>query len=82
MIISVSFLGPQRTLAQTDRINVPLSSRMRVVADLFNYVRDRYPDLSLSKGEVLVTVNNQASSLDHKLQANDEISFMPHIGGG
>ena len=82
MVISVSFFGLQRNLAQTDRIQVQLSSKIRVVDDLFPYLKDRYPSLSLGKESVLVTVNNNISSFDHELLPNDEVSFIPYIGGG
>lgn len=82
MIVSVSFFGLQRKLAQADRIQVPLSSKIQRVADLFSYIREKYPELSLSEEVVLVVVNDHASSLDRRLRANDEVSFLPHIGGG
>ena len=82
MNVSVNFFGLQRTWAQTDRIQVPLSSKIRVVADLFRYLKRRYPELLLRKDMVYVTVNNNISSLDERLQADDEVSFIPHIGGG
>lgn len=82
MIVSVSFFGLQRKLAQTDRIQVPLSSKIQRVADLFSYIREKYPELSLIEEVVLVVVNDHASSLDRRLRANDEVCFLPHIGGG
>ena len=82
MNISVSFFGSQRETVKSDRILVPLSNKMRVVADLFNYIKDSYPELNLSKDSVLVTVNSNASSLDYRLNEDDEVAFMPHIGGG
>jgi len=82
MIVSVSFFGLQRKLAQTDQIQVSLSSKIQRVADLFSYIREKYPELSLSEEVVLVVVNDHASSLDRRLRANDEVSFLPHIGGG
>lgn len=82
MRVWVSFFGLQRELIRTDRIRVSLSEKIRIADDLFGYVRDRYPELSLKKDMVVVTVNNNATSLDHQLRADDEISFIPHIGGG
>ena len=82
MIVSVNFFGLQRKLARTDRVRVPLSNQMQIVADLFSYIRKKYPELYLRKEMVLVTVNNHASSLDQRLRVNDEVSFIPHIGGG
>ena len=81
MVVSVNFFGLQRKLTRTDTIQVPLSNKTRV-ADIFNFVRENYPDLPLSEDTVLITVNNHVSSLDRGLRANDQISFIPHIGGG
>lgn len=82
MTVSVSFFGLQQKLAQTDRVQIPLSSKIQKVADLFNYIKEKYPELSLSEDVVLVLVNNCTSSFDQRLRADDEISFLPHIGGG
>lgn len=81
MVVSVTFFGLQRKLAQTGSINLPLLKEMRVT-DVFNYIREKYPELSLSKENVLVTVNNQVSLHDRILESEDRICFIPHIGGG
>lgn len=81
MVVSVSFNGLQRKMTRTDKIQVPLSDRTRV-GDVLRYIKESYPDLPLNEDDVLVTVNNHVSSLDHDLQENDKISFIPHIGGG
>ena len=82
MNISINFSGSQRQTVKTDRILVPISDKVRVVADLFNYIKDVYPELALNKEAVLVTVNSSVSSLDYRLNPDDEVAFMPHIGGG
>ena len=69
-------------MTKTDQIKIPLSNRIRVVADLFGYINDKYPELSLSEETMLVTVNDHVLPLDHELKKNDKVSFMPHIGGG
>jgi molybdopterin converting factor small subunit len=81
MTVSVNLLGLHRELVQTDRILIPIENKM-CVADVFNYIQEKYPDLSLDEEMVLVTVNRHLSSLDQALKADDEISFIPHIGGG
>jgi len=81
MIVSVSFLGMQRQLTHTDRIQVPFLKKMRV-GDVFSYLNENYPELSLHKELVLATVNENVSSLEQRLQPDDEVSFIPHIGGG
>ena len=82
MKISVNFLGPQRKQLQTDRIRIPLSDGVRVVSDLFGYMAESFPELSIQRDMVLVTVNNRVSGPDQRLRDNDEIAFIPHIGGG
>ncbi|MFC1841319.1 MoaD/ThiS family protein [Thermodesulfobacteriota bacterium] len=82
MFVSISFLGLQRRLVNTENLKIRLSEQVERVSDLFGYLNDQYPELSLNRENVLVTVNSVESSLDHKLRANDEILFMPHIGGG
>ena len=81
MTVSVHFLGFHREQVQTDRIEIPIENKMRV-SDVFSYIQERYPDLTLNEEMVLVTVNQHISSFDQTLQANDEVSFIPHIGGG
>lgn len=81
MTVSVNLLGSQRDAAQTSRIKIPLNSMMRV-ADVFAYVQEKYPGLSLDQTMVMITVNQSVSSLERVLKADDEVSFIPHIGGG
>ena len=82
MNISVSFFGVQRDMIKTNQVQIPLSERIRVVEDLFKYIKEEYPELPLSKESVLVTVNDHVSPLDRELKSDDEVFFMPHIGGG
>ena len=82
MFVSISFLGLQRRLVNSENIKIRISEQVERVSDLFGYLNDQYPELSLSMENVLVTVNSVESSFDHKLRADDEIMFMPHIGGG
>ncbi len=82
MAVNVNFFGLQRTLAKTDSIQVPISKKTQKVADLFAYIKERFPEISLNKGMVMVTVNNQLSTMEQDLISNDDISFIPPIGGG
>ena len=81
MVVSVNFHTPQRRLTRTDRIDVPIVAGDRVT-DVLRYLKECYPDLTLTEDTVLVTVNDRISSLDQTLKARDRISFVPHIGGG
>ncbi len=81
MIALIEFLGIQRTVTKTDRLDMPISASTRV-NDALEYVRGRYPQLHLEESMVLVTVNQEVASPDRVLKANDTISFLPFISGG
>jgi len=81
MVVSIEFLGMQRVAAKTDRIDMPITEKT-TVNDALEYVRNRYPDLHLGDGMILVTVNHEIASLDRILSANDTVSFLPFISGG
>jgi molybdopterin converting factor small subunit len=81
MVVSVNFLGFHRERVKADRIQIPMSNEMRVT-DVLCYIQQKYPELFLREEMVLVTVNQHISSLNQTLKANDEVSFIPHIGGG
>ena len=81
MIASIEFLGMQRVLTKTSRIDMPITDKMRV-NDALEYVRHRYPALHLDEGVILIIVNQETASLDRILKANDTVSFLPFISGG
>jgi len=81
MMVSIKFLGMQRTVTNTDSINMPITDKTKV-NDALEYVRQRYPDLPLEEGMVLVTVNLEIATLDRILRDKDTISFLPLIAGG
>ncbi|MFC1821361.1 MoaD/ThiS family protein [Thermodesulfobacteriota bacterium] len=81
MVISVDFHGLQRKLTRTDRIEIPIQEGKRVT-DIMVYLKECFPGLPLNEDMLLVTVNNQITSPDQILEADDSISFIPHIGGG
>ena len=81
MVVSVNLFGLQRKLTRKDQIQISFQEEMRVT-DVASYIRERYPELGLDEEGLVVTVNNQISTPDRILKANDKISFIPHIGGG
>jgi len=80
-MVSIKFLGMQRTVTNTDSINMPITDKTKV-NDALEYVRQQYPDLPLEEGMVLVTVNLEIATLDRILRDKDTISFLPLIAGG
>ena len=81
MVVSVQFFGTQRALTKASEIQIPVTENGRV-SDVFVYIRDCYPDLPLNEDSVLVTVNDKASDMNQVLKPEDNISFLPHVGGG
>jgi molybdopterin converting factor small subunit len=81
MMVSIKFLGMQRTVTNTDSIDMPITDKTKV-NDALEYVRQQYPDLPLEEGMVLVTVNLEIATLDRILRDKDTISFLPLIAGG
>jgi molybdopterin converting factor small subunit len=81
MYVSVQFYGAQRAVARTDKIKVPLFGGGRVI-DIFHYLINQYPDLSLNEEGVMIAVNDTVTDMHQLLNAEDKITFLPHIGGG
>jgi molybdopterin converting factor small subunit len=81
MYVSVTFLGLQRAHAQTDEIQVTLSKATRV-ADLLAYLKECYPKLPFPDDGILVAVNNKLCSMERVLKSNDNVTFLPFLGGG
>lgn len=81
MVVSISFNGLQRKVTSTDQIQVTISKKTRVT-DLLSYVQECYPDMPIDKDATLIMINNELSHLEQFLEENDQICFIPHIGGG
>lgn len=81
MVVSASFNGLHRRVTSTDQIQVSVSEKTRVT-DVLMFIRGCYPDIPINKDAVLVTINNELSNLGQVLKENDQICFIPHIGGG
>jgi molybdopterin converting factor small subunit len=80
-MVSIKFLGMQRLLTKTDSVDMSITDRTKV-SDALEYVRQRYPDLPLEEGMVLLTVNHEVATADRILRDKDTISFLPLIAGG
>ena len=81
MEVSVQLFGSQRTITGSRKIQIELEENGRV-SDVCLVLMDRYPELPLDEENILITVNNEASNMDHILNPDDHITFLPHVGGG
>lgn len=81
MSVSIEFLGMQRIVTNTARIDMPVTAETKV-SDALEYVRRQHPGLGLDEETMLIVVNLKTASLDTVLKDNDTVSFLPIIGGG
>jgi molybdopterin converting factor small subunit len=81
MIVTIEFLGMQRTATGADSIEMPITKKTSV-GDALEYARKNHPQLQLDEGMVLVTVNQKIAPQGQVLKADDIISFLPFISGG
>jgi molybdopterin converting factor small subunit len=81
MVVSISFNGLQRKVTSRDQIQVTISEKTRVT-ELLSHVQECYPEIPIDKDAFLVIINNELSNLEQFLEENDQICFIPHIGGG
>ena len=79
--VSVNFLGIHRQITGEDTITVDISGKI-TVGDLIGILNNRYPDLGLDEGAVIVTVNQVKAGPEKTLKANDVVAVLPHISGG
>jgi molybdopterin converting factor small subunit len=81
MVVSVSFHGIQRQLTRRKRLQISLSDGSQV-SQVIDYVQKRFPELPIRSEALLITVNGCVSTKNQELKQEDQISLLPHIGGG
>jgi len=81
MKVSIKFLGMQHIITKTDSLEMSVNGNS-TVQDALEYLRQKYPELPLEEGMILMTVNHEVASRDRLLKDKDTISFLPLIAGG
>jgi len=81
MFVSVQFHGTQRTITGVHEMRLPLPKLGRA-GDILGHLRTLFPDIPLNEKEITVSINNKISTMNHTLNPGDNVSFLPHIGGG
>lgn len=81
MQVHVLFFGILRELAgkPSDSLNLPEG---RSVADVIAHYEQQFPQLKALLPSTALAVNQQYASPETKLNANDEIAFLPPVSGG
>ena len=81
MVVSVSLHGMQRRMVQRRELQISLSDGSQV-NQVIDYIQERFPELPIHREEILITVNGRVSTANQELKQEDQISLLPHIGGG
>lgn len=81
MVVTVSFLGTQRTVTGKDAVAVTVRGEARV-ADVLHYIQHEFPGLGFEAEAFFAAVNHEKASLDRKVRDGDIVTFLPPIGGG
>jgi len=81
LTVTIELFGIHREIAGIDKIELPVGEKT-LVRDALDYIREKYPSISLKEHSILVTVNHEVASPDRPLKANDTVCILPHIGGG
>jgi molybdopterin converting factor small subunit len=81
MSVSIELFGMHRDIAQIEKVAMPITEKTKV-RDALDYIRNKYPKLTLDKDSILTTVNHELAPPDRLLKADDTICIIPHIGGG
>src|SRR5690242_8640538 len=81
MRVHVLFFGILRESAgkSSEEIEMPEGASLR---DVLRHYESRIPGFGDSSASLAVAVNQQYSSPDTKLKANDEIALLPPVSGG
>jgi molybdopterin converting factor small subunit len=81
MVISIELIGAQRIIAKIDNIAMPITEKTKA-GNALDFIKTKYPELSLDQDSLIITVNHEAASRERTLRANDTVCFIPCIGGG
>lgn len=79
--VKVLFFGPVRELTgiTEEALEVPDGATL---ADLFDGYAARFPRLSGFRASLVASRNQEFSSWDTRLSADDDIAFLPPVSGG
>jgi len=81
MVVSIQFLGSQRSITNTPAIDMPITEKTKV-ADVLEFVKNRFPLLHLQESETLITINQEMALPEQIIKDKDIVSFLPFIHGG
>lgn len=81
MKVRVKFFAILRERAGTAEVTKEVADSS-TVADLWRTLQQDYPKLDVPGIRLLYAVNQNYVGLDHRLNDNDEVVFVPPVSGG
>jgi molybdopterin converting factor subunit 1 len=81
MKVRVKFFAILRERAGASEVTKEIAAGA-TVADLWHQLQEDYPKLAATGIRLLYAVNQNYVTVDHKLNDNDEVVFVPPVSGG
>jgi molybdopterin synthase sulfur carrier subunit len=81
MKVRIKFFAILRERAGTGEVSKEIANGS-TVADLWRQLQRDYPKLDVPGIRLLYAVNKDYVGLDHKLNDDDEVVFVPPVSGG
>lgn len=81
MNVRIKFFAMLRERAGVAEVSKEIEAGSSV-ADLWRQLQKDYPKLDVPGIRLLYAVNQNYVGLDHKLNENDEVVFVPPVSGG
>ncbi|MGH7797012.1 MAG: molybdopterin converting factor subunit 1 [Candidatus Binatia bacterium] len=81
MKVRIKFFAILRERAGTSEATKEIAAGS-TVADLWRQLQGEYPKLDVPGIRLLYAVNQNYVSVEHKLNDNDEVVFVPPVSGG
>ncbi|HEX9320167.1 MAG TPA: MoaD/ThiS family protein [Nitrososphaeraceae archaeon] len=80
--LKVKFFGYLHELVGKKEIKIRFSSATISLGEIISVILEKYPSLSHSTVPYIVSVNQKIADKSIKINANDEVAFLPPVSGG
>jgi molybdopterin converting factor small subunit len=80
--LKVKFFGCLHELVGKKEIKMRFSSATISLGEIISVILEKYPRLSHSTVPYIVSVNQKIADKSIKINANDEVAFLPPVSGG
>ncbi len=81
MKITIHLIGRYKTSIGTNHLNIDLISG-DTIWDAIEYITHEYPEIKKDKKRMIISKNNQFTTINEKIIDGDEITLAPPIVSG